>query len=177
VHSEPQPPELQTPVKTILRQFKGRDHGHLVQFIKYALAGGVATVVHISIFYFLSLIVLPAMQAGDPVGGILNISLPELAEGVRARNATINNLVAFMISNFVVYQINIHWVFESGRHNRWVELGMFYLVAGASVFIGTALMAFLIATRGLSTTVAFGVNVVVALAMNYAARKFFIFKG
>jgi len=164
-------------VKAILRQFKGQNHGHLVQFVKYALAGGVATAVHISIFYFLSIIVLPALEAGDPVGGILNIPLPDLAEGVRARNATINNLAAFMISNFVVYQINIHWVFEAGRHNRWVELGMFYLVAGASVIIGTGLMAFLIASRGLSTTVAFGANVFVALAMNYAARKFFIFKG
>ncbi len=164
-------------MKDIWRQFTGKEHGPLVQFIKYSIAGGVATVVHIFLFYFLSIRVLPAMEAGDFVGELLNIPLPDLAEAVRARNATINNLISFMISNFVVYQINIHWVFEAGRHNRWVELGMFYLVSGASIFIGTGLMAFLIASFGLSTTVAFSANILVALAVNYAARRFFIFKG
>lgn len=163
-------------MKDFLRQFKGKDHGPLVQFIKYAIAGGIATIVHVCIFFALTWKVLPALESSDPIAGFLKIPPIDITDSIRARNSVIDNLAAFMISNFVVYIINIYWVFESGRHNRWVEIGLFYLVAGISVFIGSSLMAFLIAGFGISTTLAFGANVLVCLMINYLVRKFFIFK-
>lgn len=163
-------------ISEFLRQFKGKEHGPLVQFIKYALAGSVASVVHILIFYTMAWKILPALTKDDLIAVLFQIVPSPLTDSIRARNAAIDNFVAFMISNFVVYIINIRWVFESGRHSRWKEIGMFYLVAGASVAIGISLQSFLIDYFGITTTIAFGAMVIVCLLINYLVRKFFIFK-
>jgi predicted MFS family arabinose efflux permease len=57
------------------------------------------------------------------------------------------------------------------------EILFFYLVSGISFALGSALMGFLIHHFGLMTTIAFAANVVVSLLINYALRKYFIFKG
>ena len=86
-------------------------------------------------------------------------------------------MIAFMFSNLTAYLINIAWVFESGRHNRIIEIGFFYLVSGISMVIGTALMGFLIDRLGIATTLAFGANILTSLVFNFVLRKFLIFKG
>jgi putative flippase GtrA len=165
-----------SPVRAFLRQFRGRDHGHLVQFIKYAIAGGIATVVHTTLFFLLAWKVLPALTADDPIARLFNIPASQISDSVRAWHAAVDNGVAFLFSNFVVYLINVAWVFESGRHSRAKELGMFYGVAAISVFIGIGLQSFLIGRFGIPTTYAFGAMILVCLLINYAMRKFFIFK-
>ena len=164
-------------MRNFLRQFKGREHGHFVQFIKYGIAGGIATVVHTLLFFLLAWKVVPALTATDPVAGLLNIPAANISDSVRAWHAGIDNACAFMVSNFVVYIINITWVFEPGRHSRLKEIGMFYAVAAVSVFIGIGLQSVLIKFYGINTTPAFGAMIAVCLLINYAARKFFIFKG
>lgn len=163
-------------MKDFLRQFKGKEHGPLVQFIKYAIAGGIATVVHVCIFFTLAWKIFPALTGDDPMAVLLKISPSPITDGLRARNAAIDNFIAFMISNFVVYIININWVFEGGRHSKWKEIGIFYLVAGASVAIGIGLQSLLIDYFGITTTIAFGAMILVCLLINYVVRKFFIFK-
>lgn len=166
-----------TSFRDFLRQFKGHRHGPLVQFIKYAIAGGIATVVHTFLFFLLAWKVIPAITADDPVAGFLNIPSSDITDSVRALHAGIDNAIAFMFSNLVVYFINIAWVFEAGRHSRLKEILMFYLVAGASVAIGIALQSFLIDYYGINTSYAFGAMILVCLMINYLVRKFFIFKG
>ena len=163
-------------MRNFLRQFKGREHGHLVQFIKYGIAGGAATIVHTSIFFLMAWKVLPALTGDDPIAKFLNILPSRITDSLRARNAAINNAIAFMLSNFVVYIINITWVFEPGRHSRWKEIGMFYAVAGISVFLGIVLQSLLINFYGVRTTIAFGAMILVCLLINYFMRKYFIFK-
>jgi len=166
---------------TLLEQLKSRDAGPLVQFIKYAVAGGVATGVCIGTFYLMSLFVLDALSPDDFVITVLNkfvaIDIPPIADGLRARNAAINNGVAFVISNFICYLINIAWVFKPGRHHWLVEIGLFYLVSAVSFTLGTGLQTWLIAQFGIETTLAFSSNLLTALLINYGMRKFVIFKG
>jgi putative flippase GtrA len=88
-----------------------------------------------------------------------------------------NNIVAFFFSNSVAYTINVFWVFKPGRHKRIVEILMFFGVSAISMAIGTPIMGALIRYLGMTTTLAFGANVIVAVLVNYAARKFIIFKG
>ena len=165
----------------LLDQFKGRDAGPLVQFIKYGIAGGVATSVCIGTFYIMSLFVLDALSADDSLVKLLQrfiaFEITPVADNVRAVNAAINNSVAFVVSNFVCYLINIFWVFKPGRHHWLVEIGLFYLVSGVSFALGTGLQTFLIVRFGTETTLAFGCNLITALLINYAMRKFVIFKG
>lgn len=166
---------------TLLEQFKGREAGPVVQFIKYGIAGGVATGVCIGTFYLMSFFVLNALSADDAVVNILQrfiaFDVAPLADGARARNAAINNGVAFVVSNFVCYLINVAWVFKPGKHHWAVELGLFYLVSGVSFGLGTGIQTWLIYQFGFQTTLAFGANLVTALLINYAMRKFVIFKG
>ena len=162
--------------KSLVKQFLGKEAGPLVQFIKYGISGGIATVTHIIIFFLLAAFVFKALGEDDIAVKYLKLP-PVLDDAVRGRNTAINNVIGFMFSNFVAYILNIFWVFEAGKHKKSAEIAMFYAVSGASLGIGTALAWALIEFTGMATTYAFGVNVVVSVMINFVARKFFIFKG
>ena len=108
---------------------------------------------------------------------LLKLPIQKLDNTTRSRNSVKANGVAFVISNLVAYLINVYWVFVPGRYHWVVEIGLFYLVSGISIVIGTGLMVFLIRRFDMLTTYAFGANIFTAIMINYAMRKFFIFKG
>jgi putative flippase GtrA len=149
----------------------------LIQFIKYALAGGVATLTHICIFHIVGWKLFPCLQEKDPAVRLFRLKIQQKDDYHRARNSMIANTIAFLVSNMVAYILNILWVFERGRHHIVVEIFFFYLVSGISVAIGTVLMGFLIKRFGMLTTYAFFSNIISAVMINYAVRKFFIFQG
>ncbi len=153
------------------------DNANLVQFIKYALAGGLATVTHILVFHLTAWLLFPALQEKDHLVRLCNLRLRPIEERYRARNSMICNTLAFLISNLVAYITNILWVFEAGRHPFVIEILLFYAVSGISILIGTLLMGFLIKRFGMLTTYAFAANIFSAVMINYAVRKFFIFSG
>jgi putative flippase GtrA len=162
---------------TIFEQFTGRDAGPLVQFIKYAIGGGIATVVHIVLFHLCAWKMFPALQENDWAVKIFRLGVAPEDDRTRARNSAIDNGIAFVFSNLTAYLVNIWWVFKPGKHGFLVEIGLFYLVSGVSIVIGTSLMGMLIRRRGVRTTYAFGANLLTALLINYAMRKFVIFNG
>lgn len=162
---------------SLIQQFKSREASPLVQFIKYGIAGCAATGVHICVFYLCSAYLFEALDTKDLVVKFLGFPAAEVTEAVRARNAMINNIIAFFMSNSVAYITNVLWVFEAGRHKRVVEILMFFAVSAISMAVGTPIMGALIRFVGMTTTMAFGANIVVAVLVNYAARKFLIFKG
>ena len=149
----------------------------MVQFIKYGISGGLATLVHIVVFYLVAWKIFPSLQEKDFFIVILGITATEVDVATRSFNSMLSNGVAFIFSNMVAYIINVFWVFKPGRHNRFIEIGLFYLVSGVSVVIGTSMMGFLIRYYGMQTTYAFTANIVSAVMINYGMRKFYIFKG
>ncbi len=149
----------------------------MVQFIKYGISGGLATLVHIIVFYLVAWKIFPSLQEKDFFIVILGITVTEVDVATRSFNSMLSNGVAFIFSNMVAYIINVFWVFKPGRHNRFIEIGLFYLVSGVSVVIGTSMMGFLIRYYGMQTTYAFTANIVSAVMINYGMRKFYIFKG
>ena len=162
---------------SIVEQFLRNDPGILFQFIKYAISGCLAVSAHIIVFHLVAWKMFFALQKDDWIVGFLNLPVQEIDDTTRSRNSMKANGVAFVISNLVAYLINIYWVFVPGRYPWILEIGLFYLVSGVSIVIGTALMGFLIRRFGMLTTYAFGSNVFTALMINYAMRKFFIFNG
>jgi putative flippase GtrA len=188
-------------VKKLLKQFVGRDAHPVVQFLKYGIAGVIATVVDIFIFYFLSLVVFPGIAPDDTlitvsdalyqwVSGMfpamgdaawfhefLHFDVEPITEAVRKKNYLINKLIVFFISNFVAYLLNMLWVFHPGKHTRRKEIAMFYVVAVTSFVIGTALSYGLIHFFHVDTTQARVADVVVAVMINFFCRKFFVFAG
>ncbi|MEI6083666.1 MAG: GtrA family protein [Verrucomicrobiota bacterium] len=164
-------------MRELLKQFTGREHTPFVQFIKYAICGGIATAVSIVIFYVCAYWLMPALSVKDPVVRLLNLTVVPVSDSVRARNSMVDNFVAFILANLVAYLLNIAWVFKAGRHHWLVEIGLFYLVSGVSFVIGTALMGWLINHYGMLTTAAFGANILTSLLINFVMRKYVIFKG
>jgi putative flippase GtrA len=161
----------------IVEQLSGNAPGNLLQFIKYGISGCVASSTHILVFHLAAWKMFFALQRDDWFVGLLNLPVHEVDDATRSRNSMKANGVAFVISNLVAYLINIYWVFVPGRYPWILEVGLFYLVSGVAIVIGTALMGFLIRRFGILTTYAFGSNAFVALMINYAMRKFFIFNG
>ena len=117
------------------------------------------------------------MQEKDLFVVVFDLTVTEVDDVTRSLNSMLSNGVAFIFSSMVAYLINVFWVFIPGRHNKFVEIGLFYLVSGVSVIIGTSTMGFLIRHYGIQTTYAFAANIVSAVMINYGMRKFYIFKG
>ena len=161
----------------LLEQFTSPQAGPLVQFIKYAIGGGVATAVDVFVFYLLSWKIAPALNDNDPIVRKFRLPIVHIDEDKRSRRFILNSAIAFVFSNFTAYLINIFWVFEPGRYAWYVELGLFYVVSGLSLFIGTFLGWLLIRTFRLSTTYSYITKLISALLINYVCRKFVIFKG
>jgi putative flippase GtrA len=161
----------------IIDQFLGHDSANLLQFIKYAIGGCVATATHIIIFHLVAWKIFYALQADDWFVRVFKVPIHQLDDAARSRNSMLGNGAAFIISNFVAYLINIYWVFVPGRYRWVIEIALFYLVSGVAIAIGTSIMGVLIKRFGMLTTYAFGSNLIAALLINYAMRKYFIFNG
>ena len=161
----------------IVDQLLGNEAGNLVQFIKYAISGAIATATHIVVFHLAAWKLFFALQPNDWFVKLLKVPIQTLDDATRSRNSMKANAVAFIISNLVAYFINIYWVFVPGRYHWIVEIALFYVVSGVAIAIGTGIMGFLIRRFGMLTTYAFGANILAALLINYAMRKFFIFNG
>jgi putative flippase GtrA len=162
---------------TLVEQFMGREATPLIQFIKYAIAGGVATGVHITLFHVFSWRIFPSLQQDDWFVKVFHIETVPINDRTRSRNSMRSNWAAFLFSNLVVYLINIAWVFEPGKYHWFIEVLLFYLVSAVSIFLGTWLMGWLIKRFGMLTTFAFGANLVTSLMINFLMRKFVIFNN
>lgn len=163
-------------LKRTIRRFLRHDAGPLSQFIKYGMAGGMATGVNIIIFFLLGWRLLPCLTEDDIMVRLLQVAPAEVAAARRAVNAAIANTIAFLISNAVAYALNIMFVFKSGRHRWLIEIGLFYAVSGISFAVGVSLQSLLIARFGVMTTIAFGTNIFSALMINFMVRKYLIFR-
>lgn len=162
----------------LIKRFLSKDAGPIVQFVKYAIAGGMATLTHIVTFFVLGWRLFPCLTEDDIMVRLLKIktTAPKASKS-RAINAAIATAIAFLISNAMAYLLNVLFVFDAGKHDIVIEIALFYAVSGISIVIGTSLQTLLIARYGIMTTLAFGSNIVSALLINYAMRKFFIFNG
>jgi putative flippase GtrA len=160
-----------------IKELLKHDTHPAIQFIKYIMAGGTATAVHIMIFFLCGWFLLPCITQDDILVKLFGLTAPEIADGVRKWRAASCNGIAFFISNTLCYFLNILFVFKPGKHNRIVEFLLFFVVSGISMIIGTAIQTFLIGHYQMQTTFAFVANILSALVINFAMRKFFIFKG
>ena len=157
--------------------YLSHDAPPLVQFVKYGLAGGLATVAHVLTFFLVGFLLFPCVTDNDPLVKLFGLVAPAVDEALRARHAVFSNVVAFFVSNTVCYLANRWFVFRPGRHHVVIEFLLFLAVSAVSMIVGTSLMTWLIQHFGVQTTYAFGANILSSLAINYVMRKFFVFKG
>lgn len=167
-------------MKKHIQAFLTEKDNHLVQFIKYGMCGGAATVVDMTVFFLFAWLVFPALTESDPFTkllGILNLDIRTVSESLRLRNYWIDKVICFLFSNLTAYVLNVLFVFKAGKHKRHHELILFYAVSLVSFLFGTFIGAWLIKGCGLDTTYSYIAAMISSLLINYAGRKFFIFHG
>ena len=146
---------------SLVKELLSHDAHPLVQFLKYGFAGGVATLTYAAVFTGVTETWFP-VESGSKI------------------NFTVASVIAFFPSNAVAYVMNILWVFKPGRHSRLKEVFYFLSASGFAFVVATLIGQVLVNQYdlvGLLRFVALGVSIVVSVMVNYAARKFFIFKG
>lgn len=148
-----------------------------IQFIKYGISGGCAFVSDVTVFYLLAWRVFPALTPDDKFVTFFGLTVEDITTKTQTTNYIICRTCAFLVSNFVAYILNVLFVFKPGRHSRLKEFALFYLASGISFAIGTLLSSAAIPLFGITSTTALGINVIVSLSINYAARKYIIFHG
>ncbi len=148
-----------------------------IQFAKYSLCGGFALGVDMVFAFLVAWLLFPALTQDDVLVRLFNIQVDPVVESVRIVNFRISNVCAFMVSNLVAYFLNVRFVFKAGKHSRWKEVGLFYLVSAISVGIGTEIGARLIENFGLSFSFSYVAKAISTTLINFVARKFIIFHG
>lgn len=167
-------------MKRLLIQFTQREAHPAIQFIKYGIAGGVATATHQIIFFVLSFTLFPAMGTTGLdaiIAEFLRLSVEEVPQNVAQLNFVINNTIGFVIANFVAYFINFYWVFHPGRHSRTIEITLFFIVSIFSFFVGTLIGVVIMQFFEGGTVISQVGNVFSAVMINFVCRKYIVFKG
>ena len=165
--------------KSRLHLFLHRKDSVYTQLVKYVLCGGISVLVDQLVFYLLAWLVFPALRLSDPVARLLQLfgfALQEVSEQQLKTNYWIIKAVCFVISNTVVYLLNVLFVFHGGRHKRAMEVAIFF---GFSLlqFVYIWLGSILINRFGWEVTYANLSMLVLGIATNYVARKKIVFKG
>ncbi len=160
-------------VKKILLE---KNHPGL-QFFKYSMCGGFAFATDIVTFFLVAWFFFPALTEGDILVRLFHLQVEPVAENIRTVNFILCNLCAFIVSNMAAYILNVLFVFRAGKHGRWKELGLFYLVSGVSIGIGVGIGVVLIGVFALETTFSYIAKSISATMINYLARKYIIFHG
>jgi putative flippase GtrA len=105
------------------------------------------------------------------------MTVQPMTDSLRAFNALLCNICGFCVSNTFCYILNRLFVFKPGKHHIFVEFFLFFGVSAISLAVATGVQTLLIRYFSIQTTYAFGANILCALFINYATRKFIIFKG
>lgn len=175
---------------------RARDMPWMVQLIVYGMCGVMATVVSVGQVVLLSKFVIPAYEgmmvdAGDGIIKFLGSVIPGhaglvadvvgdgavITDKLRAKHLLVNNTLAFLTTNVFVYLVNVALVFKRGRHGPWMEFFWFTAINLISFVLSQMAGPWLVLQFGVATNVAILTNTVFAAAINFLARKFFVFQG
>jgi putative flippase GtrA len=144
-----------------IRQFLANKSSVHVQFLKYGMAGALATAVHLSTFTLLNETLLPADVSQE--------------SATRGWNFLFANITAFLLANVVGYLANRAWVFQPGRHSPWREAMLFFLVSGIAFVAGTPLGSLIVSHFAINEYFVFVLVLVLSIMVNFVGRKFWVF--
>lgn len=149
------------------------------QFAKYVICGFISVGVDALMFYILAWLVFPCLQPGDPAARLLELlgfSVRAVSDEILIRNYWIVKVICFLLSNGVVYFLNIFYVFESGRHHRVKEIALFFTISTVVFISGASLGAMLIQRFGWHMTYTYIFILSLGIAANFLLRKMVVFK-
>ena len=147
------------------------------QIFKYGVIGILATAINLAVAEIFAAYVWPCLGPDDLFVKFLGFASSSVGDATRATLAVYCNLVGFFVANVVCWLLNRKYVFTPGRHHWLVEYALFLAGSGFAIVCGSAVIWFFVRFYGMQTTYSFVVNVLVSVMVNFAVRKFFVFKG
>ena len=153
------------------------ESGPVAQFVKYGAVGVASTFVQMLVFYLLAATCCRCLGPDDWAVkwfGFPSVDVPHVVRGFRF---AVDTAVGFTAANVFCWLLNRAVVFKPGRFAWYREFALFFGAAASAMAIATGVAWVLINIAGLQTTFAVFVEVAVSFAVNFVARKFFIFKG
>ena len=150
-----------------------------LQIVKYILCGGLSVVVDQVCLYLMAWLVFPCLRVTDPFFHLLNfLGLPAqgATEEELSRNYWIIKTICFLLSNGVVYVLNVLFVFRTGRYRRSVEILLFFATSLFQFFF-IWLGGILITVWHWELTYSNITMLTVAIAVNFMIRKKVVFRG
>ncbi len=155
----------------------------IIQFIRYLFVGGLGTIIHFSIFTFFSLFIFHAISPDEKIVQFIDSNISFQTDmSIRQRNAFINALIAFFISNLFVYLVSQTWIFKSGSsnksksRNKKKEIFLFFAFTTLSSLAGGIAIILLI-QKNFSTFTAYLGNLICVSIINFLSRKYIIFQS
>ena len=166
-------------VREALRQFfgDGASAHPVVQFLKYGFVGGLATAVNVVAVFLFCWKVFHCITPDDPFARLFGLEAGQVDEAARARLTNWAYVCAFPIANTFCYVLNRMFVFVPGRHGALREFAEFLTAGCIALGAGMAASWILIHVFGAWTSVGILANLVSSVLINYALRKFVVFKG
>lgn len=165
-----------------LKKILSPDSGPFWQFVKYGTVGVMATLVQTGVFYLLASTCLPCLTADDAAVRLAGLPSAEFTGAepwyaTRGMVAAYATAAGFTIANVFCWIMNRLFVFRAGKFRWYAEFAMFFAASAFAAVVALGVMKVLIDAFGLMTTYAVAVEVAVSFMVNFAVRKFFIFKG
>ena len=148
----------------LLRLLRSREAPPAMQFLKYALCGGGALVVHVGVYLWLVQVLWPSLND------------PGLDDWQRAQSTLAPTALAFLFSNAFVYWLNMKWVFTPGRHAPVREFLYFTAVNLPGALSGSFAQAGLVYFWHWPKWAALAGFIIPTVLINYVCRKFLIFR-
>ena len=175
MQDEPEKIPFPRTFREAVRQFfgNGASAHPAVQFLKYGFVGGLATAVNVAAVFLFCWKVFHCITPDDPFVRLFGL----VDETARARLTNWAYVCAFPISNAFCYALNRMFVFVPGRHGAVREFAEFLTASAIALAAGMAASWILIHGFGAWTSVGILANLVSAVLINYALRKFVVFKG
>ena len=158
-----------------IARFLFNKNNTLFQIIKYVFCGGISTIIDMTVFFAVAWCIFPALTEQDCIVQFFHLHVVVPEENTRIVNFCIANIIAFGFSNGTAYILNALFVFKKGHHRRKKQILLFYLLSTIVALCSIGLGMFLIKILYLSTTLSYLTKVLSSVAINYSARKAFVF--
>jgi len=155
---------------TVWRAFIRRDTHPLLQFAKYGFCGVLAILTHSTVFGWLGHHVWPAFEH-------MTVNGHPITNQERIQGFIPSSICGFLASNTVAYFTNLLIVFTGGRHHRLLEFLYFTLASSVGYLAGLILALVQLHNGQPKSWIALATIIVTATMVNFACRKFFVFKG
>jgi putative flippase GtrA len=163
------------------RKVLSHDSGPFWQFVKYGVIGVMSTAVQLTVFYVLAATSMKCLGSDDVAVKYLGLPSAEFSGdepwyATRGAIASAATGVGFIIANVFCWLMNRKFVFKPGKFVWYTELAMFFGASTFATVMALAVMIVLIDQFALMTSLAGVIEVAVSFLVNFAIRKFFIFK-